>query len=446
MTSNKRNIFNIKHGQLFLLLIYGTIPIYFIAILSKYKLFYIYIVFVFYILAIVSFYYWETLVYIIRKNILMIGLFCSFYLSSIWAIDRANTLYSSFLISIFLVLYFMFCFIVVKNKVKNIEGLYILILIFLFILNVIMLFNYGNIRAEATELKKFIISSGGSASSIETMEMGEIIGSYSNHMAAMVEVCIPFILNFFRFQKKKSLLHIILLVMILFNIFISQSRGGFLILGITILLIPFVYCKSILQFIKLVFYGCLIISILMLVLINIPTTNKLIIAIIYRVITMQNIFQKHKYEVIYEKNKREIMYIEGLHIIKENPILGIGYGNFKTYVDGIYGYGVSSHNIFFTLLTGSGILGLIIFISIILKALKNLWLNYKFFSINNTEYSWWFLANFIALLLLLTHGQFRPLLNNPIFYLPLAVGIMNSPVRENNHTLSNTQYANTDPM
>ncbi len=415
---------SIKIRQIFFLLALGIIPFYVIARLTQYKFFFIYTAFVFYNLLILSFYYRKALFYTVKNNVLMIGLFASFYVSSVWSINRGEVLWSSFVVTIYLLVYMIFCFIVVNYTHKDIEGIYMFIPVFLFVLNVVLIYKYGNIRVETVQVNEFIISRGGEATDLIGIErVRDVLRSFPNHMVALVEVCIPFLLYFIKFQRRKLFLYMIL-ALALFDVFISQSLSAYAVLIIVLVMTSLMYSRNAFRFIKYMFAMLLVVGIIFSVLLAIPRTNRFINITWYRLARFSDNVQTFVEGGEEEAGNRIKMYKTGFKIIRKHPVLGVGFDNFGAYMQKIYGFEVISHNVIFTVWTGSGIIGLILFLSIIFKAFKNLWRKHKHYYRSNPELSYWFLANWIALLLLLIHGQTRPLLNNPVFYLPLAVGLM----------------------
>ena len=109
------------------------------------------------------------------------------------------------------------------------------------------------------------------------------------------------------------------------------------------------------------------------------------------------------------------MWNVSLQLIKENPILGIGIGNFSTTVhslganilgDDIWSQGhLHPHNVFIQIALGQGIISLILFLIMVFKAYKIAFINYYNFRKDSTAY--FFAITFIAMLTsLLTHSFF----------------------------------------
>lgn len=395
--------------HLLLLFSFGILFIYPIAILTKLKIYYIYSTFIFYVLAIISFYIKRNLFYLTKKNGLVILFFSCFYLSSFWGIDIVNSLLSSFWITIYLLIYIIFCAAVVNTDAEKIGKVFLYLPIFFFFINIYVMIKYGDLRPLDIAIHKEI-------------------GSYSNHMVGIVEICIPFIYYYKKKSNYKLIANVAFLITI-FNILISQSRGGVLILATSIILTVLFYSRNISSFINILVYLLLSVVIILAIMMNINFTKKKVIMLYERIINSNyknvEIFNE---EVLYIRDKninvRTIQYQMGINTIRKYPIGGIGYGNFKHQMEKIYGIGVIPHNFIFTIWTGSGLLGLLLFFVIIVKVFRNLWKQYFIYKKINPKYSFWYISTGIAFSLLLLHGLFRPLLNNPILYLVLALGLM----------------------
>ncbi len=417
----------VKCSSIIASLILASPFVYFIARLTKYKVLYIYVAVILLFLFLVSAHYLNTLAVVLKKNLMMIVLFGSFFLSALWSLYPEETLRSSAIIALYLVIHLVFCFVVLKASPHHIGLVYKLLPIFLFALNLFFIARYGNIRIESENLKEVIISSGYQTTTVDRTEVKAAIHSYPNHMGAVTEICMPFLFFFFRFSKNK-LFVIFLIIINIFNIMVSQSRGAYLILVLSLIMIPLLYNRNFFKFVSSAFLWILICALVYGALSLIPVTGKFMDVIEHRILATELSPVSFETEDISESGKdmikRDLMYAAGVHIIKKKPLSGIGYGSFKYYIKDMFGRNLIPHNIFITLWTGSGILAVLLFASIIIKAFRNLWLKFRHLKNTDRLLSYWFLTNCIALFFLLVHGQFRPLLNNPVFYLPLAVGLM----------------------
>lgn len=395
----------LSYSILFLLFIYP------IASLTKLKIFYIYNSILFLFLVYVSFFIKKNIYTIIYSNWLIILFFLNFYFFSLLGLNAKISLLHSFFLSIYLVIFFLFIF--ANYHISPVEISYILsvLSIFYFILNIVLIVQFGNIRPYDRYTH-------------------ESIGSYSNLMVGIVDVTIPYIFLLFYFSKNK-IYYSIVLAIIFFNILISQSRASYLVLLLSLFLVFIFYSNSYKSFFKrfICFIFIIIFSILLVYIL--PITNKYINHTIDRIYNTKFDFSK----VISNKDlninddqvtPRMVQYQMGIHTIAEYPFRGIGLGNYKYLMEENHGLKRIPHNFIFTIWTGSGLVGFIVFIILLIISFRNLWKGYIYFNRINIFLSYWFLTNFIALIILLFQGLFRPLLTNPIFYLPLAVGIMQS--------------------
>lgn len=148
--------------------------------------------------------------------------------------------------------------------------------------------------------------------------------------------------------------------------------------------------------------------------------------------------QMSRFETIGEDrtSRQRILYMEnGVRMIKDNPLLGVGYFNFAPYYgkyfpnDVILGKAELPHNIFIQVGTDAGILGLTIFFLLI-------WHGFKWREVQNADgspYRGKFPAYFnIALVGYLVAGQFVTVVYYPFFWIHLALvvslrNILNTP-------------------
>ena len=117
--------------------ILGIFIIYPIAILTKWKAFFIYIAFLFCLIIINALVNDRNFISILTDNKLVVLLFFSFYISSFWSIDPRKTLAESFFITIFLVTYFIMFYYVSYFPREKILDFFILIPLFLLFIDII---------------------------------------------------------------------------------------------------------------------------------------------------------------------------------------------------------------------------------------------------------------------------------------------------------------------
>ncbi len=119
------------------------------------------------------------------------------------------------------------------------------------------------------------------------------------------------------------------------------------------------------------------------------------------------------------------MYLADIQMIKDHPLLGYGYGTHgivaASYgISSTNGLGAAEHNVIVAIWQGAGLPSLLIFIYVMIYALKGLrrWLK----SPTLDQRQWLFgAAVFVALIGILVHGLFRTVLDNPNLGLMLAL-------------------------
>ena len=116
---------------------------------------------------------------------------------------------------------------------------------------------------------------------------------------------------------------------------------------------------------------------------------------------------------------RTIIISEGIRAIHERPLLGIGYGGLKGYIENHYGRGRISHNIIITMWGEMGLPGLLSLLWIIWVIYIGI---YRFRISKTTTQKEKILASAtcVALLLAFINAQFRPFFFNPM--IPIILG------------------------
>ncbi len=110
---------------------------------------------------------------------------------------------------------------------------------------------------------------------------------------------------------------------------------------------------------------------------------------------------QEEYDKGYGLSKRQRMYEEGIRIINENPVLGVGLNQYILIAEGVYGY---SHSDFIEVTAGSGIIGALIYYSIFVVLWRRLnWIGIR---IRNATivYNIGMMKATIALIFLLAFG------------------------------------------
>jgi O-antigen ligase len=246
--------------------------------------------------------------------------------------------------------------------------------------------------------------------------MKDIVNSYANNMVVMMEASLPIL--FYRIKYKSSKFVFAAFFMSLFNIIVSESRGGLVTLSLFFLLLPLYYYRR--KFNKVLLLSIIVFSILF-VIGGILFSNAFEnFEVLQRFSEIKSIGNLANSRDTSELSARLMMYYHGFVLILSNPILGIGWGSFISSMEDFYGYGVIAHNLIIEIWTSCGIIGVIIFTLTFFTAFKRLYKHYRFNLLIDTNISYWCMANIVCLILLCFHGLFRPFLTNILLYLPLA--------------------------
>ncbi|NSL52732.1 O-antigen ligase family protein [Calidifontibacillus erzurumensis] len=159
-------------------------------------------------------------------------------------------------------------------------------------------------------------------------------------------------------SNRNKIKHIILMCILLYPIFYSMSRGGFLSLFLGTLLIIIHYIKyysikiNITKIVSLIFFVCIL------------------VLLVYNILP-QNIGDRLFNFSSYELNSRDILWKQAFDLAKNNIIFGSGYTYYWEKTGNDYG----SHNLYIDLLVSTGIIGsvlmLLILFIIVIKSKNN---------------------------------------------------------------------------
>ncbi len=221
---------------------------------------------------------------------------------------------------------------------------------------------------------------------VDTYYKRSIGGSLDpNNLSLMIIFTLPILVHWFSTSKRLvGKLFIILLFCInISGIIVTYSRGGALILSITLLLLIVVYAKKI----KLRYLGfvALLVTILLFAVLSLIPSSY---------------WERQKSAVDVQEDRavaRRISYLYvGWEAFKEHPIIGAGPGTFKEIYAGTY-YALQfkrkeeeeltrhAHNTYLEHLVGTGIVGLTIFLIILWRALKNFHLAKKNYQLSGEK-------------------------------------------------------------
>ncbi len=261
----------------------------------------------------------------------------------------------------------------------------------------------------------------GSVRSTSYVMTGEF-GSFSNVGSALLVVTVPYVMHRVIYSRKK-IWSLFFLVSTLLLILMSTSRGAFIFGGLA-LFGTLLYSRGRLS--RSAFKGLLI------GLVIIGITGFLIGALglqgsiewLFERILSSNLYENviegkvRSHEADY---LRSLMYIDGIEIVKSNPVLGIGYGTFYKYMEKMHGYGVISHNLIITAWSEIGLHGLLAFILLTYLPLKRIFsANSALNRIGGYYYSSYGAFLSIGFLVVMLHGMFRPQFDNPFFWIQIG--------------------------
>ena len=266
----------------------------------------------------------------------------------------------------------------------------------------------------------------------ETRDLQDEFGSLSNHIPAIVIVCLPFLIMSFSEYKNKAII-LGSLIALLAVVVLSQSRGGLSSYLLTLAGCLFFIKKFSLK-IKLMFF-LLLISLVFIIMMPSSIIEK----------NLQGIYDRFSDSALFDMDffddadlpsqfsgsdyRRALMYKYGVRAIYENPILGIGFNTFKDYM-GIY-YPVNpvvSHNWVITFWGELGLIGLILGFAVFFIAYKKIFFGLRFGKMYSDSIYKFYASLCIALSVIIFAGMFRPQLNNPVLYLILAIVFYLNPV------------------
>ena len=220
---------------------------------------------------------------------------------------------------------------------------------------------------------------------------GRIVGTIGNpnSLGGYLAMVLPFLL----FAKNKNYKHFVLSGVIIFVVFMAQSRGAILASGLVIAL----YVMKLLY--KAVFWK------------KIAAIIVGFVLIIFILKTYQSGIVKISRESIWDN--RVLIWTEGLKAFQRRPILGYGQENFelifpkerKMFVD-------NAHNIFLETLISSGVIGFVFYLWILICAFKKASIDIR--------------MSFLAFIIV---GQFNPLSITQIslFWFLLGISSKKSP-------------------
>jgi O-antigen ligase len=383
------------------ILLFCTPIVYLVAILTILKVFFIYLALLFYLTVLAYIINGKGLMPVIGNSYLLIALFALFGSSTFWSIYPDETIFKVGLHLFYVLFYLSMVYFFVSCDGRRIMVFsFSMIPIIFFVLNMILSLVVGNIRAE-------------------NFSQGSVIGSYGNHMVAINEISIPIVAYgiITKLMDRKFLVASFVLTML--NVLISQSRGGLLIMVLSIFMVM-VFLRldrrSVLLYLSIL---------LMLIFVGVGVFSTMSFfkkAMTHSVERVTETFIEDDIDTL-----RTLSFVFAVDTINEYPVLGIGFGAFSRAMEETYGLGIVPHNVIITLWTGAGIPALLLFALLILQVVVRGFKAIRAAPSQNDAL--WHKTILIAMFMVILHGLVRPLLDNPIFYMLLACALSARPPR-----------------
>lgn len=323
--------------------------------------------------------------------------------SSLWSRYPDESLWRGALVLINLAIFYLALRANAKTNEKLMQTLVIITPLIMALTFAIIFYKYGSIRPDSKS-------------------MSEVVGSLANVGPALVVLCIPYLLVFRSLAVKKSMLSIALGACV-FVVLLSQSRGGFLMLAIvfplTLYFLPESRSVRSAKTLKCCFAGLIVAGAVFFFL----GFDRTVIPVIERFEQSQLWGDNGLSSATRGKSdyRRTLMYVEGINALREEPLLGIGYGSLKLFIEdnnpGLKG--IVSHNLIITAWGELGLPGLIVLLWLLVSIINGLrkCLANKYTNKREKRIA---AATLVAFLVVIIHAQFRPLLNNPMFPVLLA--------------------------
>ena len=384
-----------------------------VALLAGYKIFYIVGLWAFAMMCLMALMrkrFFVSEVRDARYVYLFFGVIAASYL---WAFDPPQTLYKA---AIYLI--FPWIFAVSSNEVRNgnrrwLNRAAVLIPFTVLALALGVIWHYGVLRAE-------------------TRSMYEDVGSFANSIGALVTICLPYLVQTVKRRGMtergpgERLAAFCAIGAVAVVVVLSESRGAILNLLVSLVLLGAVFSRSsglrIMD--ALILLLCLLVPLLIILSSFTFDPDSLVGKVVSRFKDSQIYeianpnFMPSRTESDYA---RALMYYDGVQLIRENPVRGIGYGGFRSYFESRHGFPLESHNIVITLWGELGLAGLLVFGLLLLEALRRLWRARSAALLSGNLPDFYFhSATLSALLLVLLQSLFRPQLENPLLYAVLG--------------------------
>lgn len=318
--------------------------------------------------------------------------------TSLWSVDRSTTITQGTVVLVNLVLYYLITRQKIDDVIDTMTRICLLVPFFTGIVFVALLLAFGAIRSVD-----------------ELVFYGA--GSFSNHAGALVVAVVPFILFGSSFYPNRWLFRAAF-VCAAFVVIASESRGAMLVFGLAVLLVVLLSRGRIKRrAVTLVLLGAG--AFLGLFLVWAGTGIGMIMSTLSRLQESQllSLGGLSAPSASGGDFQRTAMYFEGLRLIREHWLLGVGYGGLFFEMEASYGFGVVSHNLFISAVGEMGLPGLLILLWAVGGAIAQL-LRARRNAANDPFLRNAATAALVSLIVVLVHSQFRP------FYAMPMVGLL----------------------
>ena len=339
----------------------------------------------------------QYLAKILRQSFHMFTLFLIINLSLIWSIDPSRTILELTIYNSTIVFYIILSLTVIISSTMQRTTVFLCLPFLCFLINIYLILKFGVVRANDHAMK-------------------EMVNSYSNNMVVVMEACLPIL--FFRLRFKFNYYVVLAIILAIFNILISESRGGLMTLLLFIIILPFYHYRR--KSNRFILFSSTIIALVVLISGFLYSGAYEKFEVLSRFNELTSINTIATTNAPSNLSLRLLMYHHGLKLMIAHPILGIGWGSFITSMEEIYGSGVIAHNLIIEIWSSCGVVGTAIFLLTLFTALKRLYHCHRNFLKLDESISYWCMANMVCLVLLCFHGLFRPFLSNIFLYFPFA--------------------------
>ena len=369
-----------------------------IAIFYTQKIYFAYVVVIFYLLFYIFSLRTVYLISILSYSKFLFLLFIVINISLFWTTNLGDTLLYLAIFDHIPIIYLCLSITIIFSSTLQRSAVFVYISLLCFLINVALLLEFGTVRAYHHDMR-------------------EIVKSYSNYMSTMMEVCLPML--FYRLKcKSTKYITIFAIILTLFNIVVSESRGGVLTLVLFSILLPIFYFRS--KTNRIITFGLILIIILSgaISIFQFGIYEKL--EVLERFSEFEGIRGIVSSSDPSDLSARLLMYHHGISLIMAHPLLGIGWGSFLSSMENTFGVGVIPHNFIIEIWSSSGIFGVGLLMLTLYVAFGRLYRHYQLNINIDRSISYWCLANIMCLVLLCFQGLFRPFLTNILLYFPLA--------------------------